>query len=262
MKDTTYPVRVGNLLLLPAIIGAVIAAFRYLAVDVSTLFDGSAMRQMWGYFTEFLRPDLSPEHLRSLTRAVLETLAMSAVGTLLAAGGAAILALPAAGHFGPIPTQLTRGLFNLLRAVPELVWAALVVLAAGLGPNAGTLALALHTSGVLGRLFAEALENTPGTAADAIRCAGGGRTVAFLYGTLPTLWPQWVAYTLYRWENNIRISSVLGFVGAGGLGQMLYIHLSLFQQAQASTVIIATLLLVLAVDSFSLLIRHRYLTAS
>lgn len=262
MKEARFPVRMSNLLLLLAISGAVIAAFRYLVIDITTLFDGSGLGQMWGYFTEFLRPDLSPAHLKSLTRAALETLAMSAVGTLLAAGLAATLALPAAGHFGRIPAQLARWLFNLLRAIPELVWAALVVLAAGLGPNAGTLALALHTTGVLGRLFTEALENSPVAAAEAIRCNGGGRTAAFLYGTLPTLWPQWLAYTLYRWENNIRVSSVLGFVGAGGLGQMLYIHLSLFQQAQASTVILTIILLVLAVDSFSLWVRHRYLTAS
>src|SRR5690606_16367684 len=118
-------------------------------------------------------------------------------------------------------------------------WAALMVLAAGLGPNAGTLALALHTAGVLGRLFAEALENTPTAPAEAIRLQGGGQITAFFYGTLPNLWPQLLAYTLYRWENNIRMASVLGFVGAGGLGQMLYISLSLFQEAQASTVIIA-----------------------
>ena len=147
-----------------------------------------------------------------------------------------------------------------LRAVPELVWAALMVLAAGLGPNAGTLALALHTAGVLGRLFAEALENTPHGPADALRLAGSGRIAAFCYGSLPTLWPQLVAYSLYRWENNIRMASVLGFVGAGGLGQMLYMSLSLFQEAQAATVILAMLLLVLAVDALSGWARQRWVS--
>ena len=88
-------------------------------------------------------------------------------------------------------------------------------------------------------------------AVEAIRLQGGGQITAFFYGTLPNLWPQLLAYTLDRWENNIRMASVLGFVGAGGLGQMLYISLSLFQEAQASTVIIAMLLLVLAVDALS-----------
>jgi len=154
-----------------------------------------------------------------------------------------------------------RLLLNALRAIPELVWAALTVLAAGLGPNAGTLALALHTAGVLGRLFAEALENAPPEPAAAIRLQGGSQVAAFCFGTLPNLWPQLLAYSLYRWENNIRMASVLGFVGAGGLGQMLYTTLSLFQEAQASTVIIAMLVLVLLVDAFSDVLRQRYVRA-
>lgn len=90
--------------------------------------------------------------------------------------------------------------------------------------------------------------------------AGSGRLVAFAYGTLPGVWPQLVAYTLYRWENNIRMASVLGFVGAGGLGQMLYFSLSLFQQAQAATVILAMLVLVLGVDSLSAWARQRWVS--
>lgn len=152
-------------------------------------------------------------------------------------------------------------LLNGLRAIPELVWAALTVLAAGLGPNAGTLALALHTAGVLGRLFAEALENAPPEPAAAIRLQGGSQVAAFCFGTLPNLWPQLLAYSLYRWENNIRMASVLGFVGAGGLGQMLYATLSLFQEAQASTVIIAMLVLVLLVDALSDVLRQRFVRA-
>lgn len=152
-------------------------------------------------------------------------------------------------------------LLNALRAIPELVWAALTVLAAGLGPNAGTLALALHTAGVLGRLFAEALENAPPEPAAAIRLQGGSQVAAFCFGTLPNVWPQLLAYSLYRWENNIRMASVLGFVGAGGLGQMLYTTLSLFQEAQASTVILGMLVLVLLVDMLSDVLRQRYVRA-
>ena len=127
--------------------------------------------------------------------------------------------------------------------------------------DAGTLALALHTGGVLGRLFAEALENTPAEPAEALRQGGSGRVAAFAYGTLPAVWPQLVAYILYRWENNIRMASVLGFVGAGGLGQMLYFSLSLFQQAQAATVILAMLVLVLGVDTLSAWARQRWVSA-
>lgn len=251
--------RLANVLLPLALLAAVAASFGYLEIDLGALFGADSLRQMGDYAGSFLSPDLSPPHLLAIGRGALETLAMSAVGTLLAAGLGLLLALPAGGRCGRLAGGAARLLLNALRAIPELVWAALMVLAAGLGPNAGTLALALHTAGVLGRLFAEALENTPSEPAEAVRLAGGGRIAAFCYGTLPGVWPQLLAYSLYRWENNIRMASVLGFVGAGGLGQMLYLSLSLFQQAQASTVILAMLLLVLGVDALSGWSRQRWL---
>nr|WP_275589546.1 phosphonate ABC transporter, permease protein PhnE [Pseudomonas sp. KSR10] len=240
------------------LIAAVIGSFAFLQFEASAMFSRDGLEQMARYASGFLNPDLSPDHLRAIGYGALETLAMSAVGTLLAALFGLLLALPASGRFGLVAKGFSRLLLNALRAVPELVWAALMVLAAGLGPNAGTLALALHTAGVLGRLFAEALENTPNAPAEALRLAGSNRLAAFCYGTLPTLWPQLMAYTLYRWENNIRMAAVLGFVGAGGLGQMLYMSLSLFQEAQASTVILAMLLMVLAVDALSGWARMRW----
>ncbi|MBJ9976253.1 phosphonate ABC transporter, permease protein PhnE [Pseudomonas sp. S75] len=253
--------RLVNALVLLGLVAAVVASFSYLQLDLASVLGNGGLGQMGEYAARFLSPDLSAEHLRAVGRGALETLAMSGLGTLLAMLVGLLLALPAAGRFGWPLHALSRLLLNALRAIPELVWAALTVLAAGLGPNAGTLALALHTAGVLGRLFAEALENAPPEPAAAIRLQGGGQLAAFCFGTLPNLWPQLLAYSLYRWENNIRMASVLGFVGAGGLGQMLYTTLSLFQEAQASTVIIAMLALVLLVDAFSDLLRQRYVRA-
>jgi phosphonate transport system permease protein len=253
--------RLGNLALLVAVLATLYASFAYLKLDLFGLFTGDSPMMMWRYAQGFLQPDFSAELLGKIGQGTLETLAMSAIGTLLASVAGLLLALPAAGRFGALAKGLTRFLLNALRAIPELVWAALMVLAAGLGPNAGTLALALHTSGVLGRLFAEALENTPAQPAQALRLAGSSSISAFCYGTLPGVWPQLLAYALYRWENNIRMASVLGFVGAGGLGQMLYISLSLFQQAQAASVILAMLLLVLLVDLFSNWARQRWVQA-
>ncbi|WP_286786011.1 MULTISPECIES: phosphonate ABC transporter, permease protein PhnE [Pseudomonas] len=247
--------------LLLALLAAVIAAFAYLRIDLGALTGSENLGHMGDYARRFLSPDLSAGHLGAIGKGALETLAMSAVGTLLSAVFGLLLALPASGRFGWAAANLARLLLNALRAIPELVWAALMVFAAGLGPNAGTLALALHTTGVLGRLFAEALENTPPAPAQAIRLQGCGAVLAFVYGTLPILWPQLLAYSLYRWENNIRMASVLGFVGAGGLGQMLYVHLSLFQEAQASSVIIAMLALVFAVDALSGWSRQRWVKA-
>jgi phosphonate transport system permease protein len=253
--------RLINLALILLIGIAVVVSFSYLNIDLGELGAAGNLKQMGAYAQRFLSPDLSASHLQAIGHGALETIAMSALGTLLAAVFGLLLALPAAGRFGWSFQSASRLVLNALRAVPELVWAALMVLAAGLGPNAGTLALALHTTGVLGRLFAEALENTPPEPAEAIRLQGGNAVWAFCYGTLPNLFPQLVAYILYRWENNIRMASVLGFVGAGGLGQMLYVSLSLFQEAQASTVILAMLLLVFAVDSLSSWSRQRWVKA-
>jgi phosphonate transport system permease protein len=233
------------------LIAAVMASFWYLAIDYRALFGAESLRAMRKFIAEFYPPDVSGTFISKTAWSALQTLAVSALGTLLAMLGGGLLALPASGRFGGAARQLARFVLNLLRSVPELVWAALMVLAAGLGPFAGALALALHTTGVLGRLFAESLENVPRDAERAIEDAGAGAVAAFAYGTLPLVLPQCVAYALYRWEMNIRMAAVLGFVGAGGLGQMLYFHLSIFQQAQAATVLLAMFVLVFAVDAFS-----------
>jgi phosphonate transport system permease protein len=149
-----------------------------------------------------------------------------------------------------------RLLLNALRAVPELVWAAMLLVVAGLGPLAGTLALALHTSGVLGRLFAETVENADPGPAFALRCQGVRETQVLLYATLPQVAPQLLSYVLYRWENNIRAATVLGVVGAGGLGQMLAFHLDLFQMGRVATVVLAMIVLVLGVDVLSHALRR------
>ena len=179
---------------------------------------------------------------------------MSALGALLAAAAGLALALPASrlhaddAAWARLPT---RWLLNALRSVPELVWAALLLIAAGLGPMAGTLALAIHTSGVLGRLFAEALENTPPGPAAALRAQGVGTGPVLLYATLPQVLPQLLSYTLYRWENNIRAAAVLGVVGAGGLGQLLAFHMGLFHMGKTATLLGAMIVLVALVDALS-----------
>ena len=238
-------------------LAAVVGSFAYLDLPLGSIFTSQAANEIGQFFASFFPPNLSREFLAKVGQGALETLAISAVGTLLAAGGGLALALPAAGLLGSTLRAPTRFLLNTLRSVPELVWATLMVLAAGLGPFAGTVALALHTAGVLGRLFADALENVPPQPAEALVLAGSPAPVAFLYGTWPLLLPQLIAYSLYRWEMNIRMATILGFVGAGGLGQLLYFELSLFRQAEACTVILAMLLLTLLVDGLSAWLRAR-----
>jgi phosphonate transport system permease protein len=235
-------------------------SFVYLDLDASRMFSAEGADQMAAYAVSFFPPDFSPPYLARVLSGALETLAISAIGTALAAIFGLALALPAAGRWGLVMRSAFRLVLNFLRAVPELVWAALMVIAAGLGPFAGTLALAIHTAGVLGRLFAETLENAPPDPTDALKHAGAPAAIAFCYGTLPNAMPQMISYSLYRWEYNIRMASILGFVGAGGLGQMLHFSLSLFHQKQAATIIIAMLVLVAAVDGLSAWLRQRLVT--
>lgn len=216
---------------------------------------------MGRFLGELLQPNISLTFLSKLAKASLETLAMSAVGTLLAVIGGLILAVPAGakGNSGGVRLMrtLTRLVLNALRSIPELVWAALLLISAGLGPFAGTLALGLHTTGVLGRLFAESIENAPDTAAVALRVQGVDGLRIFLFATLPTILPQLMSYSLYRWENNIRAAAILGVVGGGGLGQMLAFHMGLFQMQETSSILIAMILLVALVDLASYISRRR-----
>ena len=218
-----------------------------------------ALAKMGRFLAELLQPETSPAFLQKLLWATLETLAMSALGTLLAVLLGLALALPASKAFEGDPARWpgpTRLVLNALRSIPELVWATLLLIAAGLGPFAGTLALALHTSGVLGRLFAEAIENAPPGPGFALRVRGVASGRVFLYATLPQVLPQLLSYTLYRWENNIRAAAVLGVVGAGGLGQMLAFHMGLFQMGETSSVLVAMLALVALVDALSFASRR------
>ena len=233
-----------------AVVAGVIASFNFLEIGLKSLLTVEAAKSIGQFIAEFFPPDHSAEWLGKVAQGIWETLAISVVGTLLAACAGLLLALPR--RRAPFSFVL-----NTLRSVPELVWAPITALAVGLGPFAGALALALHTTGVLGRLYAEALANAPPAPGSALRLAGAPGGLAFLYGTLPGAAPQLIAYTLYRWEMNIRMAAILGFVGAGGLGQLLYFELSLFHHAQASTVIIAMLLLSIAVDQSSAWLRQR-----
>jgi phosphonate transport system permease protein len=196
-----------------AVVVLVVTSFWSLDLQWAQFFSLAAVHSMGRFLGEFFPPETSPEFLRKVLEGTWQTLAMSALGTGLAAVAGLLLALPASRlHAGDaaLARGPTRLLLNVLRAIPELVWAGLLLIAAGLGPFAGTLALAAHTTGVLGRLFAEALENAATGPGDALRAQGVDKRRVFLFATLPQVLPQLMSYTLYRWENNIRAATVLG----------------------------------------------------
>ena len=240
------------------VLALVVASFWSLDLQWAQFLSWQAMGKMARFLGELFPPNVEPAFLKKLGFATLETLAMSALGTLLAVVLGLLLALPASKSHADDPARwrsMTRLILNALRSIPELVWATMLLITVGLGPFAGTLALALHTAGVLGRLFAEAIENTPAGPGFALRARGVGESRVFIYATLPQILPQLLSYTLYRWENNIRAAAVLGVVGAGGLGQMLAYHLGLFQMQETSSVLLAMLLLVALVDTLSYVSR-------
>ncbi|NMM10994.1 MAG: phosphonate ABC transporter, permease protein PhnE [Polaromonas sp.] len=240
---------------------AALVALSFWSLDLqwAQFFSVGALRKMGRFAGELMHPTGEVVFLRKLLGATLETLAMSALGTLIAAILGLLLALPASQTHAQdrAPYKgLTRLLLNALRSIPELVWAALLLIAAGLGPMAGTLALALHTTGVLGRLFAEAIENVPEGPGFALRLRGIGEGRVFCYATFFQVLPQLLSYTLYRWENNIRAAAILGVVGAGGLGQMLAFYMGLFQMDETSSILLAMIALVTLVDALSYLSRR------
>lgn len=236
----------------------------------SALFDAGNLDVMGNFLRGFLPPDVSAEFLGYVVKATLETLAIATAGITLAFVVAAPLALAmtrslSISRIGPGPGRKRRKVLRIgvrawvlvLRGVPELVWALVFVRALGLGPAAGVLALAITYGGMLAKVYAEILESTDKHAVDALLCSGSGRLPALLYGLLPNASQELVSYTVYRWECAIRASVVMGFVGAGGLGQQIDLSLRMFAGGEVASMLLTFLLLVLLADQFSRLLRAR-----
>jgi phosphonate transport system permease protein len=218
-------------------------------------------------------PDLSPAFLRSLVEPLVQTIAISVVGTCVGVTIGVCAGLPAAqtllfddprepGVRGPVSYTFrralhaaARGLLALLRSIPELVWVLLCIVAVGLGAASGALALGLHTGGVLGKLYAETLEEAPARAAQALRAAGATRLQALLWGTIPQVRETLSSYTLLRWETNLRVSTVVGLAGGGGLGLVLYNNVQLGFHDRAATAVILVYALVAGTDALASRLR-------
>ena len=238
-------------------------------VRPQTLFEPGNLKVMGGFLAGFLPPSMAPDFLALLLKATLETLAMATAGIALAWLLAAPLAFLATralsvARIGPGPGRRrdlarrhgARGALTLLRALPEVLWALLLVRALGLGPAAGVLALAVTYGGMLGKVYAEILESADTRPARALLEAGSGRLAALCYGLLPGAAQELASYTVYRWECAVRASVVMGFVGAGGLGQLMDQSMKMLNGGEASTILATFLLLVLLADGVSALLRR------
>jgi phosphonate transport system permease protein len=152
---------------------------------------------------------------------------------------------------------ITRGLVSLLRSVPELVWALIFVAAVGLGPFAGALALVFHSVGMLGRLFAEVIEDMDMGPVEALALTGATRTQVFTHAVIPGVLPTLLGISLYRFDENLRSSVLLGFVGAGGIGFELLSSMNLFEYREVSVIVLIVLVLVIGAERGSALLRRR-----
>jgi phosphonate transport system permease protein len=236
----------------------------------SILFDSQSLAATGQFLAAFLPPAHSAEFLQMLLRETWQTVAIASAGLSLALLGAipATLLVTERLSISRLGTgrmrwaasllrQGVRWLLVLLRSVPELVWALLFVRIIGLGPTAGVLAIALTYCGMLGKVYAEILESSDAAASDALLANGSSRLAALLYGALPEAASELVSYTIYRWECAIRGSVVMGFVGAGGLGQRMDESMKMLAGGEVSSMLLVFVLLVAGADAVSKMLRKR-----
>ncbi len=203
-----------------------------------------------------LHPDFSD--LSSDIAAMWLTIQIALWGTLLAILLAIPLGLAAARNLSPPWIQQpVRRLLDLLRAVPDLVVAELFIVAVGLGPLPGVLALAVNTGGVLGKLFSEAVETIDARPVEGVRATGASSLQQIVWGVIPQVGPLWTSYALYRFESNARSATVLGLIGAGGIGQLLFDSLNAFKYSATATIVIVIIVAVSLIDLLSQAMRSR-----
>lgn len=232
-----------------------------------TLLSPESLRPTLHFLGDFFPPRLEPEFLLLVARETWRTVAIATAGIVLALGWAIPLALIAArplsvsalsGRMAFVPAvvrQVVRWLLMLLRSVPELIWALIFVRVVGLGPTSGVLAIALTYAGMLGKVYAEILESSDAQPTQNLLRNGSGRLQAFFYGLLPQSATELTSYTVYRWECAIRSSAVLGFVGAGGLGQQMDASMKMFNGGEVATMLLVFMALVWLADRASSLLR-------
>jgi phosphonate transport system permease protein len=233
-----------------------------------TMFEPATVKSTLRFLGDFFPPKMGGEFLLLVARECWRTVAIATAGmalalliaiplTLLSTSALSISALPGRMHKIPlIIRQATRWLLIMLRSIPELVWALVFVRVVGLGPTAGVLAIALTYGGMLGKVYGEILESDESHATDTLLRNGAGRLQAFFYGLLPQSAAELTSYTVYRWECAIRSSAVLGFVGAGGLGQQMDNSMKMFQGGEVATMLIVFMLLVGLADFASSRLRR------
>lgn len=247
----------------PAALALLTAAFVWSLLALGAL-DAGRLGRGLGNLATFLGdltpPDTGGDLVPTLAGALLETVQIAYVGTVLGAALALPLAVLAARPLGPPGVaHAVRGLLAVVRTVPSLLWALLFVVMVGLGPLAGMLGIAFYTLGYLGKLFYEALEGVDPEVVEALRATGASRAQLARHAVLPEAANAVIGQTLFVFEYNVRASSILGFVGAGGIGFYLLRYLQLFEYPKLATALLLLLLAVLLIEAGSNALRRRFL---
>lgn len=211
-----------------------------------------------GNLSDFLRPDFANWNL--FVAKMWETVQIALWGTFIALFMAIPLGLAAARNIAPfwIVTPV-RWVMNLLRSVPDLVIGLVLVVVVGLGPLAGVLAIALNTAGVLAKLFSEAVEAIDKGPVEGVRATGAAPLHEIVWGVIPQVAPLWTSFALYRFESNSRSATILGVIGAGGIGQLLFDRMNGFEYREASAIVIIVVIAVTLIDMLSQAMRKRLL---
>jgi phosphonate transport system permease protein len=248
-------------------------SLRTAEVDLRLLVDPQSLANAARFGRGALPPRLDLPFLGFLLTPAIETIQISVMGMVIAVLVGAPLGLlatssltwrgilheraPRLGRWalGLLPYGMARALLSVFRSIPEYVWAFMFVRAVGLGPFAGVLALGVAYGGMLGKVYSEILESVNPRPLEALHAGGAGKSGIVLYGLVPEALPHVISYTLYRWECAIRASAIMGFVGAGGLGQQVELSMRMFQFDEVVTLLAVLLVLVGAVDVVSGRIR-------
>jgi phosphonate transport system permease protein len=249
----------GIILLVPALISTEFKPWIF--------FEPDNVKVTLKFLADFFPPNTKPDFLKLVAIEAWRTVAIATTGTFLAL----VLAIPLTllstrvlsisaltGRMAKLPfivRQIIRFGLILMRSIPELVWALVFVRVVGLGPAAGILAIALTYAGMLGKIYGEILESGNQEASRALLRNGAGRLQTFFYAVLPQNASELTSYTVYRWECAIRSSAVLGFVGAGGLGQQMDNSMKMFNGSEVATILIVFMVLVAMADRFSAQLR-------
>ncbi len=224
--------------------------------NLGKLFSNSESVQNFG--RDLLRPNFADWRL--FVDKMWETVQIALWGTFLAVFLAIPMGLAAARNIAPVyVVQPVRWIMNMLRSIPDLVIGLLFVVAVGLGPLAGVLAITLNTAGVLAKLFSEAVESIDKGPVEGVRATGGSKLHEIVWGVIPQVAPLWTSFALYRFESNSRSATVLGLIGAGGIGQVLFDRMNAFAFRDVSAVVIVVVVAVTLIDLLSQIMRKRLL---